>query len=77
MIYVSKSFCQNNASDTIGTVKKTFIRDVLANGIHFRIDDSTDNEEIQNELEEMLGMTIRAHVPKRFYVDRSAFDNTY
>lgn len=57
--------------------KKTFIRNVFANGTHFRIDDPTNNEKIQNELAEMLDMTIRAHVPNRFYVDREAFDNTY
>ena len=57
--------------------QKTFIRNIFANSTHFRIDDLSNNEAIQKDLADMLDSTIKAHVPKRFYVDRETFDSTY
>ena len=57
--------------------RKIYVRDIMANSTHFRIDDITKNKEKQKDLIEMLDVVIKDHIPKEFYVDRETFDNTY
>ncbi|MBO4987715.1 MAG: hypothetical protein J6C63_02570 [Lachnospiraceae bacterium] len=57
------------------TTKKTFLYDTHSNGTHFRVDGSMSSQDIQQEIENMLNSIIKEHVPKRYYVDRQAFDN--
>lgn len=55
--------------------KKTFLYDISVNGMHFCVKNTMNNQEIQQELENMLCVVIKEHVPKKYYVDRRAFDN--
>ena len=55
--------------------RKAFLYDVHANGTHFYAGNMTDNEEIQGAADEMLTWIIKDFLPKRYYVDRSVFDN--
>ena len=57
------------------TSKKTFLYDVHSNGTHFRVNESMCNEDIQYEIADMLDSIIKEQVPKKYYVDRQAFDN--
>mgnify|MGYP003450848506 FL=1 len=57
------------------TSKKTFLYDVHSNGTHFRVNKSMCSEDIQYEIADMLDSIIKEQVPKKYYVDREAFDN--
>lgn len=57
------------------TSKKTFLYDIHANGTHFRVDGSMSSQDIQHEIADMLNSIIKEQVPKKYYVDRQAFDN--
>lgn len=55
--------------------KKTFLYDIDSNGTHFRVDGTMSSQDIQHEIMDMLNSIIKEHVPKKYYVDRQAFDN--
>jgi hypothetical protein len=55
--------------------RKAFLRDVNANGTHFYIGNMKSNEDIQKATDDMLTWMIKDFLPKRYYVDRSSFDN--
>lgn len=55
--------------------KKTFLYDIHANGTHFRIDKRMNNQDVQCEIRDMLNSVIKEHIPKKYFVDRQAFDN--
>ena len=57
------------------TSKKTFLYDIHSNGAHFRVDGTMSSKDIQHEIMDMLNSIIKEHVPKKYYVDRQAFDN--
>ncbi len=57
------------------TSKKTFLCDMHSNGMHFRVNESMSNYDIQYEIADMLNSIIKEQVPKKYYVDRQAFDN--
>lgn len=57
--------------------RKHFVYNILVNGTHFYVDENMSNESIQSQMFEMLNYVINLHVPKKFFVDRDAFDNTY
>ena len=46
----------------------------MANGTHFYISDSMTTEDIRSKTTEMLDNIIKIHIPKRYFVDREAFD---
>ena len=58
------------------TKRKTRVRNICANGTHFYLGTSKNNDEIREAIKEMLNHVIKDHVPDRFYVDREAFDTT-
>lgn len=55
--------------------RKVFLYDVHANGTRFYTGNMKTNEEIREAADEMLTWMIKDHLPKRYYVDRSGFDN--
>ena len=55
--------------------KKVFLYDVHANGTHFYTGNMKTNEELREAIDEMLTWIIKDFLPKRYYVDRSGFDN--
>lgn len=55
--------------------KKIFLYDIHTNGTHFRINKKMNNQDVQEEIHNMFNSIVKIHVPKRFYVDREAFDN--
>ena len=55
--------------------RKAFLRDVHASGTHFYTGNMKTNEEIQKATDDMLTWMIKDALPKRYYVDRSGFDN--
>jgi len=55
--------------------KKAFLFDVNANGTHFYTGNMKTNDEIQSAADEMLTGIIKDFFPKRYFVDRSCFDN--
>ncbi len=55
--------------------RKAFLYDVNANGTHFYIGNMKTNEEIREATDDMLTWMIKDFLPKRYYVDRSSFDN--
>ena len=57
------------------TSKKTFLYDIHTNGTHFRVDESMNSQDIQYEIADMLDSIIKEQVPKKYCVDRQAFDN--
>lgn len=57
--------------------RKVFVYNILANGTHFYLGNMKSNAEIMQRLNEMLEDVIKTHVPKRLYVDKSAFVSTY
>ena len=57
------------------TSKKTFLYDIHSNGTHFRVNESMSSQDIQCEIADMLNSIIKEQVPKKYYVDRQAFDN--
>ena len=57
------------------TSKKTFLYDIHSNGTHFRVNESMSNQDIQHDIADMLNSIIKEQVPKKYYVDRQAFDN--
>ena len=54
--------------------QKHFLYNTHANGTHFYVDEKLSNTQIQQKTQEMLGGVIKGHIPKRFVVDREAFD---
>lgn len=54
---------------------KTFLYDIHSNGTHFRVNESMSSQDIQCEIADMLNSIIKEQVPKKYYVDRQAFDN--
>lgn len=58
----------------IASSKKTFLYDIEANSTHFRVDEKMTNSDIrENLLSELLNIQ-KTHIPKRYYIDREAFD---
>lgn len=55
--------------------KKTFLCDIHTNGTHFRIEKDMNNQKVQSEIKDMLNSVIEEHIPRKYYVDRQAFDN--
>lgn len=55
--------------------RKTFLYDISANGTHFYVNDKMQNKDIQTRTSQMLNDVIKVHIPKRYYVDKSVFDN--
>ena len=55
--------------------RKTFLCDISANGTHFYVSDKTENRDIQKRTAEMLNGVINDHIPKRYFVDKEAFEN--
>ena len=55
--------------------RKAFLRDVYASGTHFYTGNMKTNEEIRKATDDMLTWMIKDALPKRYYVDRSGFDN--
>lgn len=55
--------------------RKAFLYDVHANGTHFYTGNMKTNEGIRKATDEMLTWMIKDSLPKRYYVDRSGFDN--
>lgn len=53
---------------------RIYLYNVMANGTHFYVDKNMNNSEIQIKTSEMLDWVIKDLIPKRYYVDRAAFD---
>lgn len=56
------------------TTKKHYVRDYVSSGWHFYLGDKKTNKEICHSIDEMLTDIVKEHIPKRFVVDRQAFD---
>lgn len=57
--------------------RKIFLYDIHTNGTHFYLGNVKTNENVQRKLAEMLFEIVNKYIPKRYYVDTSAFDSTY
>lgn len=53
---------------------KKFVYNISANGTHFYVYDHMTTEDIRLQTTEMLDSIIKTHIPKRYFVDREAFD---
>lgn len=58
----------------IDSTKKTFLYDIEAGGTHFRVDEEMTNSDIRESLLNELLDIQKTHIPKRYYIDREAFD---
>lgn len=56
--------------------KKVFLHNIMANGTHFYVDTKYENDYIYKRTLDMLDFVIECHIPPRYYVDRTTFDNT-
>ena len=54
--------------------RKIHVRNIGANGTHFYIDSRMKNSDIQMKITDMLNRVIADHIPKKYYIDRTAFD---
>ena len=56
------------------TKRKTYVQNIGANGTHIYWGSLKTNEEFRKAVSSMLDQVVTDHIPKRFYVDREAFD---
>lgn len=56
------------------TTRKHYVKDTKSNGLHFYIRNMKTNAEICHSINEMLTDIVKEYIPKRFAVDRQAFD---
>ena len=56
------------------TKRKIYIQNIRANGTHIYCGSLKTNEKFREAVSNMLDQVITDHIPKRFYVDREAFD---
>ena len=56
------------------TKRKIHVQNIGANGTHIYWGSLKTNEEFREAVSSMLDQVITDHIPKRFYVDREAFD---
>ena len=54
--------------------RKIYMRNIMANGTHFRIESRMKNSDIQTQIFEMLDGIIKNHIHSKYYVDRNVFD---
>lgn len=69
-----KLFCSREKNVRVTFQKKYFITDCMINGTHFYVEDK-DNDFIKNEIGEFLEMIKEEILPKKYYVDDSAYKN--
>lgn len=53
---------------------KKFVYNISANGTRFYISDCMTTGDIRFRIAEVLDDVIKTHIPKRYFVDREAFD---
>ena len=53
--------------------RKIWLRNAMANGLHFRISDEMDSETIAKRVAEMVNLIITDYIPEEYYVDAEAF----
>jgi hypothetical protein len=56
------------------TKRKIHVQNIGVNGTHIYWGSLKTNEEFREAVSSMLDQVITDHIPKRFYVDREAFD---
>lgn len=56
------------------TTRKHYVKDTGLNGQHFYLGNKKTNAEICHSIDEMLTDIVKEYIPKRFVVDRQAFD---
>ena len=56
------------------TKQKIHVQNIWTNGTHIYWGSLKTNEEFREAVSSMLDQVITDHIPKRFYVDREAFD---
>ena len=56
------------------TKRKIHVQNIWANGAHIYWGSLKTNEEFRKAVQSMLDQVVTDHIPKRFYVDREAFD---
>ncbi len=67
-------YCSLDERYAIDSKSRHYIQNWSLNGTHFRIGEK-NNEEIRENIKSWLKVIENNHIPKRFYVDYSTFDN--
>lgn len=56
------------------TKRKIYVQNIGVNGTHIYCGSLKTNAEFRKAVSDMLDQVVTDHIPKRFYVDREAFD---